>query len=210
MKRIIIVLLVLVLTGQTRAQKNDSPAGILQLGVRSTWSLFGTDGYSGEGVGGQFRLRLHERVNTEWFADYITNNIHDVGKRIDGHIGWSVMFYPYLPEKQTFLPYILAGHCFDYTSIRAGSSYFVHNPEFARRWSSAAQIGVGTHLNLASFADLSFSMQYMIHFGTDLHVHVHDHGGYKEMHISNAKGHGGFEGHVFLTLGLNLKIADLW
>ena len=35
-------------------------------------SAFSDDGYTGMGVGGQFRLKLGSRLNSDWFADYIS------------------------------------------------------------------------------------------------------------------------------------------
>jgi hypothetical protein len=183
--------------------------GAFQLGLRTTWSVFGTDGYTGEGVGGQFRLRLHDRINTEWFADYITNNIQNLGRRTDGHIGWSVMFYPWLPKKPVATPYVLAGHCFDYTHVRAFSTYYSYNAQSAKRWSSAVQMGLGSHFRITDRADVSLSGQYMIHFGNDVHADVHEDNGEKSLHISTGN-HGGVEGHLFITLSLNIKLAELW
>ena len=51
----------------------QSEVGQFSLGVRSTFSLFDHDG-AGLGTGGQFRIRLDDRVNTDWFADFITIN----------------------------------------------------------------------------------------------------------------------------------------
>ena len=58
-----------------KVKKNE--AGILSLGVRTTVSLFNdseTNNF-GTGAGGQFRLQLAERLNTDWFFDYLTANV---------------------------------------------------------------------------------------------------------------------------------------
>src|SRR6478735_6549663 len=68
-------------------------SGSFELGMRNTLSLFGNTGTFGYGTGGHFRLMLAKNLNTEWFADYITTDLYNMGKRVDGHIGWSVMFY---------------------------------------------------------------------------------------------------------------------
>lgn len=192
-----------------KAQKNTG-GGTLQLGLRSTLSVFGTDGYVGEGVGGQFRLRFNERMNTEWFADYITTNLNNLGKRTDAHIGWSVMFYPWLPKEPIFTPYVLAGHCFDYTQVHDFSTFYSYGAQQYDRWSSAVQLGLGTHWQLSTKADLSLSAQYMIHFGNDIHAEVHQVHGEDVLHIDSSPGKEGFEGHVFLTLSFNIHIAELW
>lgn len=202
------------------SQSDDSPSsnpqlatdgGNFQLGLRTTFSLFGPNGYVGEGVGGQFRLQLWDRINTEWFADYITTNLGDLGRRQDAHIGWSVMFYPWIPTSGFVKPYILAGHCFDYTSVNAFSSYYQDNSqETANRWSSAAQAGIGSHFFLSKRAELSFNAQYMIHFGNDIHTREVTQGDISVLQIDNTTEHSGFEGHLLVTLGLHIKLADLW
>ena len=46
--------------------------GTLSFGQRTTLSAFnhGNEA-SALGIGGQFRIRLSERINTEWFFDYL-------------------------------------------------------------------------------------------------------------------------------------------
>lgn len=181
--------------------------GRLELGLRTTGSLFGTSNTSGLGVGGQFRLRLMERINTEWFADYITNNIGGLGRRVDSHVGWSVMFYP-LKSGRTVEPYIIAGHCFDYTKVSIFSDG--HQASDSReRWSSAVQMGLGTIFNVTERINFTFSAQYMLHLGNDIHTHIHEENGKDRLHFKD-DGHRGLEGHLFFTLSMNIKIADLW
>lgn len=94
---------------------NGGQGGLFSLGVRSTFSTF--NGHANEsmgyGLGGQFRIQFADRVNSDWFFDYLNSDIGDFAHRTDYHIGWSVMYYftdkPFPPVK----PYILAGHCFD-------------------------------------------------------------------------------------------------
>ena len=181
----------------------------MTLGLRSTVSLFSSDeGSYGSGAGGQFRLQLAEKVNTEWFADMITTNIMNAGRRVDGHIGWSVLFYPLVKEK--FRPYVLAGHCFDYTRIEAVSYPTVDNShQDAERWSSAIQAGAGIHYMLTPRFDFSFNAQYMMHLGKDAHAHVHEVNGLPELNIEEHAA-ASLEGHLLLTFSINYAIADLW
>ena len=68
--------------------------GDLEVGIRTSSSLFGRDGITGLGAGGQFRVQLLDKISTEWFADYITMDLNGAGVRNNAHIGWSVLFYP--------------------------------------------------------------------------------------------------------------------
>lgn len=185
--------------------------GEFQLGMRSTMSVFGHDAQPGYGTGGQFRLRFGKYINTEWFADYISTNIDGLGKRNDAHIGWSVMFYPYDSYKKVFQPYFLAGHCFDYTSVR--SYYYI--PTYDSRWSSAVQMGLGTSFNF-EVINISLGTQYMMHLGREIEYEIKTNPTWNEtyLQVSNGNKHSNrntvLEGHLFLTLSINAKIADLW
>ena len=183
--------------------------GNLSLGLRSTMSLFGSDNSKfGSGVGGQFRLMLGQRLNTEWFVDYITSNISNVGRRVDGHVGWSVMFYPF--NSYRWRPYVLGGHCFDYTKIEAFSTNFTnHSSQSAHRWSSAVQMGLGTHLMITQRCDLSFTGQYMLHIGKDIHAEIVNELGTESLKIESHD-EVGLEGHLLLIMSINYAIADLW
>ncbi len=186
--------------------KNDG-GGILSFGVRSTYSTFSDNDWSntGIGAGGSFRLQLSPRINTEWFFDYINSDIYRKASRLDYHIGWSVMFYP-LPKNyfnhQPFRPYILAGHCFDYTYISENANPRGNN---VSRWSSAVQAGLGTHINFSPRFNASLTAQYMMHLGNHVHAEV-------QGNTVTIEEHQGFslEGHLLFTLGIHYKIVDLW
>ena len=181
----------------------NSRGGIFSLGTRSTISAFnGHDNESaGFGVGGQFRLQFADRVNSDWFFDYITSDIENQAARTDFHIGWSVLYYLTENPSKRFRTYFLAGHCFDYTVIEAhkwgGGS--------GTRFSSAVQAGAGVHFNLTPRLDLSLVTQYMLHLGKELHTEVHN----GELHLHDSP-EAGVEGHLLFHLSLNYKIADLW
>ena len=182
--------------------------GEIQLGIRSTTSLFSHDADFGTGVGGQFRVGFFDRMNSEWFADYLTSDIGGLGKRTDGHVGWSVMFYP-LPVKERFIqPYIIMGHCFDYTRIEIFES-----EDIQERWSSAFQTGLGTHFNLSKRTDISLAAQYMGHIGKDLHTEVDDQGGQSSeggLIITSDPENKSLEGHLLVTVSFNVKIGQIW
>lgn len=196
-----IVLLSFVSWGQELPQKGTQ-GGVVSVGMRSTLSAF-NDGenepYS-VGLGGQFRIQASNRVNTEWFFDYLPSS-NGYERRNDFHIGWSVMYYVLENPIPKVRPYVIAGHCFDYTYRQE-----LANPTNAiDRWSSAVQAGAGAHFRLTDRLDLSLSSQYMMHLGT--HVHSHSEGGH--LHFEKELG-GSLEGHLLTTVSLNYKIADLW
>jgi hypothetical protein len=183
--------------------------GMLELGVRSTASLFGDAGNHGLGVGGQFRLRFHRQIGSEWFADYIVTDIDGIGKREDAHIGWSVMFYPFSSENKRFSPYLLAGHCFDYTKVSPYASSTLPNAQ-TERWSSAIQMGLGTHYYINNWSDISLSVQYMTHLGNDIHTEIVEQNGLRYLTVSDHNHGVSLEGHFLATLSFNVKIGRLW
>ncbi len=172
------------------------------LGARTTLSAFDHDG-NGLGTGGQFRIQVNNRVNTDWFADYITINMDDKVRSDYYHIGWSVLFYPFegLHYPKRFQPYILAGHCFDYNRKTA-----ILDPSNTKdRWGSAVQAGLGTHLNLTERFDVSLTCQYMIHLTKEIEAEIDG----NIVTISDQKSRH-LEGHLLTTLSLNYKIFKLW
>ncbi|MBK7383147.1 MAG: hypothetical protein IPI81_07390 [Flavobacteriales bacterium] len=188
--------------------KNDR-VGMVSVGGRSSISLFNgaANNSAGTGVGGQFRIRIADRVNTDWFYDYFRSSIGDYAHRQDQHVGWSVLFYlrdPVLSGaegRQFIQPYLLAGHCFDYTKQQANND----PGNFAERWSSAAQAGLGTHFNLTDRMDLSLVGQYMIHLGTDVHAERED----DEVVFHKERG-SSLEGHLLFHVSFNFKLFHAW
>ena len=198
------------LTSIAFGQKNYAEKGNIELGLRTTSSVFGHDPIGGLGVGGQTRVQITDYLNTEWFADWITIDLDGAGTRENAHIGWSVLFYPKKIGK--FIPYAIAGHCFDYAKITPLSTpYLDRSHDIAKRWSSAVQMGLGSHYYLNDKFNLSFSAQYMLHLGKHLEYEITETstGNYLQTgHDSHAGER--LEGHLLLTLSLNYKIADLW
>jgi len=180
----------------------NNNAGWLSLGGRSTISSFSEDGF-GIGAGGQFRIQLSDRVNTDFFADYITVS-NDKNVRSEYyHVGWSVLFYPFknfqYPHRR-IQPFILAGHCFDYNKKTILSTQFSKD-----RWGSAAQAGIGTHFNISKRFDITLMAQYMIHLTSGLEVEQH--GNTYDIHDHK---HSALEGHLLTTVSINYKICKLW
>jgi len=201
-KKIVLVLLFCgVLSGDSWATEK----GDFSLGVRSTVSGFGLDhtGTTSMGAGGQFRIHILKWLNTEWFADYSLANVGQLAMREDYHFGWSVMFYV-MGHSRFWSPYILAGHCFDYTEI----AQLKGGTAVKGRWSAAVQLGIGNHFNLSKNVDLSLSVQYMIHLGDSLEAEVVNYQGkdYAYIHEHSAS----LEGHVMITASINYKVLKLW
>jgi opacity protein-like surface antigen len=206
MKKLIFLLLLSLFQTTLFAQersKFDTDPSVFSLGVRSTLSAFndGDENKVGSGVGGQLRLRFSEKVNSDWFFDYLTSDIGNYAHRTDYHIGWSVLYYPLKKDIHSFKPYMLAGHCFDYSKIQANTNQF----NFAERWSSAVQAGLGTHIRLTERLDLSLTVQYMFHLGKHFHAQWVN----NEVNYVEEKG-SSLEGHLLMNASINYKIGKLW
>lgn len=185
-----------------KIKKNQS--GIVGFGIRSTISTFngGDFANNGYGIGGQYRIQIADRVNSEWFLDYLSANVGDYASRRDYHVGVSIMTYFTDKPSPIIKPYLVAGYCFDYTKLIANNDA----TNQVSKLSSAIQAGGGFHLNLSERMDLSFVTQYMIHLGEDIHAHRHSDG---VVMFEKEKG-SGLEGHLLFHIGVNYKIADLW
>ena len=194
----------------TFSQKIYAEKGNVELGLRTTSSVFGHDSYNGLGVGAQTRVQITDYLNTEWFADWITIDLAGAGTRQNAHIGWSVLFYP--KKLNRFIPYVIAGHCFDFAKVTPLSTpYLDRSNDVVTRWSSAVQMGLGSHYYINDKFNLTFSAQYMMHLGKHLQYELLevDNGYYLETSQDNHAGER-LEGHILMTLSLNYKIADLW
>lgn len=205
----VIYLIFLCSFGTFQAQDILAPKGLFSLGARSTFSFFDHHGGGvGTGAGGQFRIQLSERINTEWYLDYLSSQKDNIIGRQDLHIGWSVFYY-YLKNnassQKLLQPFFEIGHCFDFTKVNE-----IGTNNFAERWSSAVQLGTGVSFNITPRFDASFKTQYMIHLGSDISTDViqdgHDHA-----HVSITEHKGvDLEGHLLCTISLNYKIGNLW
>lgn len=178
-----------------------TPAGQLSLGVRSSWGLVYEHDWNriSFGSGGQLRLRFSDKVNSDWFFDFLQGDLDDIGRRTDLHIGWSILYYP-LNKNGFVQPYIVAGHCFEFLTMSENG-----NPDnAASRKSASIQAGAGVHLHIAPRTDLSFMTQYMMHFGTNIDVVQTD------PVIFEKPGGIALQDHILLNFSINYIIADLW
>lgn len=201
---ILIAILCIVIPVHAQKEKRwSTEKGALSLGARTSYSLVNDGKWQKPafGAGGQFRLRFSDRVNSEWFLDYLTADLADYGWRADTHIGWSMMYYLLRNPHPTVQPYILAGHCFEYLKFSANNQ----PSNFAERYSASAQAGIGTHFNITNKFDISLTAQYMIHFGTKIIASNAE----NVVTFTKVKG-SGIHDHVLFNISLNYKIADLW
>lgn len=182
--------------------ERSSESGRFSLGVRTSMGLvYENDwGKMSFGNGGQMRLKLGNRVNTEWFADFLQGDLEDIAKRTDIHIGWSVMYYP-IKAQEKIQPFILAGHCFEFLKIEENGDASNH----IHRKSASVQAGLGAHWHVSKNLDFSATTQYMMHFGTNIMLDQ------TTEPISFSKESGlSLQDHVLVNFSLNYCIADLW
>lgn len=180
-------------------------SGTFSLGARNTMNVFfESPDMIGQGAGGSFRIQIGERLNTEWFADYVSSKLYQRAERFDKHIGWNVMYY-LLDTKsfqRPFTPFLAAGHCFDYTGIRLNGA----DQPTVGKWTSAVQMSFGTHYNINPRFDITLSSLYDLHLGREVEVELTPE---NKVDIESHR-NAGWEGHVMLILSVNYKIAQLW
>lgn len=209
MRNLILAVFCFIFSSPAFTQEELSSTGMFSLGSRSTFSLFNHYGSGvGTGMGGQMRLQLTDRVNTEWYLDYITSGAGGIIGRKDLHIGWSVFYY-YLKNnassEKLLQPFFEVGHCFDHTFVNE-----IGTDNFQERWSSAAQLGTGVSFNLTSRLDFSTKAQYMIHLGGDISTDIID-DGHDHQHVNLTRNTGvDLEGHLLVTISMNYKLGKLW
>jgi len=191
------------LFAQSQKTKPFKAPGTFSLGTRNTFSVFNDDKAAGKGIGGQFRIQAGKHLGSEWFFDYITSKNGDLTYRNDYHIGWSLMFYPgkNVEFNRLLQPYLLAGHCFDYSRLSEQRNSSNH----AERWSMAAQAGLGTHLNITPRFDCSLSAQYMLHFGKDIRADI-----VNSKVVIGKEDFSTPDGHLLVSLSFNYKLFHLW
>lgn len=197
------LLLVCIRLSAQNYRNNESFAGTFSLGTRNTVSLFNDDNAIGKGIGGQFRMQLSNRLNSEWYFDYITSKNGSYTFRNDYHVGWSIMLYTKnnYGFDRLFQPYLIAGHCFDYSKVTEQRNK-INN---AGRMSMAAQAGFGTHINITQKLDCSLSGQYMLHFGKDIETTIEG-----DEVIIEKKDFSQSDGHLLFCLSFNYKFFKLW
>jgi hypothetical protein len=187
-------------------KNRDQGTGNFSLGTRNTISMFNDDDAIGTGIGGQARFQFLDRLNSEWYADYIPSQTK-ISHRNDYHIGWSLMYYfgRNVHFDHFVQPYLIAGHCFDYSVV----SQVGKHTNSADRFSSATQAGIGTHFNISRRFDCSLSAQYMLHFGKEIEVDPNTVGkdGRIDIHRSEFVKP---DGHLLFSISFNYKFVNFW
>lgn len=200
----LLLLQAITLCAQETSSTNSFKApGTFSLGTRNTFSLFSHDHAIGKGIGGQLRLQFTDHLGSEWFLDYISSKNSSLTFRNDYHIGWSLMYYPgkHVQFDRLLQPYILAGHCFDYSKVIEQNN----SSNYADRWSMAAQAGLGTHINITPKFDCSLSAQYMLHFGKDIQTVQEN-----SKLVIEKENFSTPDGHLLVSVSFNYKLAHLW
>ncbi len=183
----------------------DEDGGMVSFGARTDINIFtGAPKSPGIGTGASLRLQLLNRLNTEWFGDYVSSDLYNKAHRVDAHIGWNVMFYVLNPNgfKRKFTPFIAAGQCFDYTSVQLDGE----NQQLHSKATAAVQMELGCHYNITPRFDVSLSTLYDLHLGDDLDTNLNPDG---SVTVTSEKG-AGWEGHVMIILSAHYKIGRLW
>lgn len=182
---------------------DENRAGTVSIGTRNTFSMFNDDPGIGKGIGGQTRVQVSDRINTEWFFDYISSKNKTFTNRNDYHVGWSIMYYPgsIIDFSNLLQPYLLVGHCFDYTRL----SEQKNKANYEDRWTMATQAGLGTHINITSQLDCSVSAQYMLHFGKEIEATID-----KDIVSIEKKSYSSPDGHLLFSVSFNYKLFHLW
>ncbi|HXC04472.1 MAG TPA: outer membrane beta-barrel protein [Bacteroidia bacterium] len=209
MLRKLMLLFCLCPLGVLAQEKEENPgAGRFMVGLRTTVSAFSDAGHFGFGSGAQVRIQFGPKVNSEWYYDHISTDIDGLGRRVDEHIGWSVMFYALGQhlEKGKFSPYVEAGNCFDYTGVKSNSSA----SSWVSRGSAAVHLGLGTHYNLSEKADITLKAQYMIHLGLDINETEQTNETTGVRYLDITKGNEGLNGHLLMTCSVNFYFGRLW
>lgn len=174
---------------------------IVSIGTRNVISFFSSQGGIGKGVGGHLRIQMSNRINTEWFFDYVTSKNEPTAMN-EYHIGWSLMYYLKKDNDNTRVlkPYIMAGHCFDNIHV-----FEINNKvNKLSLVNMATTAGIGTHINITPRFDCSVTGQYMLDFGKEILKQTN------EDKLTLVKtDHTSVDGHPLIAISFNYKISKM-
>lgn len=210
-KRIILVALVAI-TLQVDAQEvkkqRHVQSGYFSVTRRTSWSMWGLNQWklTGLGLGTAFRIQFSQRLNSEWYADYIKTHYKGKVYRGDRHLTNTLMYYFRKLDtfKYKFHPFITTSvFCLDITKVEEVGP----GGQSLQRFSFSQQFGAGTHFFFTERFDISIYAQYYNHLGNDIHIEEHDDG---TLHMEAVKERISLEGHMFLVFSVGYRIGDLW
>lgn len=183
--------------------ENTLRAGRFGLGMRNAANLWGDNKMFGIGAGGQFKLAFSPRVNTDFFADLIDSKGERGSFRKDYHIGWGVQFGLLKGGfgSHRFVPYLMAGQCFDLTKVGVVSQ--TASPLI---FSAAVQGGAGVSSFVHRNIELNLQVQYMMHMTQ--HVHLDwDESGVASYEVDKGAS---TEGHLLTSFSVTFYFLNLW
>ena len=189
-------------------KKRSERSGYFSITQRTSMSMWGLNEWAltGLGKGTAFRIQFSDRLNSEWYGDFIKTQYKGKAFRSDRHLTNSIMFYLRKPDTSNykFQPFISASmFCLDFTHVES----IYPGGESLERFSFSQQFGIGSHFFLTERADISIYAQYYNHLGNDIHIDEHPDG---SIHIREQKGRISLEGHVFLVFSAGYRIGDIW
>lgn len=176
--------------------------GVFGVGLRAAGGLAITDSvlHVTQGVGVQGRLMLLQRLNTEWYAEWMRGGFSDAAFRTDVHLGLNALLY-FQRRLQRVAPYLVAGIAADALTLHNRVQYRHRTTS----WTTALQGGMGFHINLTWRSDLSLSTAYQQHLRHNALLKT-DEGLLAQVPQTGRTG----DGHLLVVLSMNFKITDLW
>ncbi|MCS6917920.1 MAG: hypothetical protein RMK52_06455 [Chitinophagales bacterium] len=206
MKTVAALLVCLLLGLPAQAQKplriKFTDPGVFGVGIRTAAGLSISDSALrvSEGGGVQARLMVLQRLNTEWYAEWLRGGFSDAAYRTDVHLGLNTLLY-FQRRLQRVAPFVLTGIAADALTL--------HNRLTARHrtssWTTALQGGIGFHINLTWRSDLTVSAAYQHHLSHQAILQTEE-SILAQVPRSGRTG----DGHLLVTLSMNYKITDLW
>lgn len=187
----------------SQAQERKFEGGRFGLGMRNAMNFWGENKMLGFGAGGQFKLAFSPRVNTDFFADIISSKGEFDSYRKDYHIGWGVQFALAKDGfgSRTFVPYIMAGQCFDLTKV--GVKLGTETPLI---FSAAVQGGAGVSSFVHPALELNLQMQYMMHLTQHVHLDFDENG----IASTEVEKGASASGHLLGTFSFTVYFLRLW
>ncbi|MCS6990547.1 MAG: hypothetical protein NZL95_01640 [Chitinophagales bacterium] len=176
--------------------------GVFAAGIRTAAGLTLTDSTLNlaQGVGLQARLLVLQRLNTEWYVEWLRGGFSDEAFRTDLHLGFNILGY-FQRRLQRVAPFLMTGFAADALTL--------NNRLEARHrttsWTTAVLGAIGFHINLTWRSDLTIAVAYQHHLVHQALLQTAE-GILAQVPRSGRTG----DGHLLVQLSMNYKITDLW